>query len=154
MELYEMYYVLHGLLTCYDLLDNQQALRTAQRLGDYILTWWGVDAGAIPTGRSFPRQRSRRRRRHADFGTDCSSGQRTGDPRYIDWCERTLACWDEWWAAYPQANHSCGYTAMQQFAAGDREVFDLRGEHACPHFSYDVAGRCRTLQRHWQRGVS
>src|SRR5690606_37714640 len=34
--------------------------------------------------------------------------------------------WDAWWAAYPQANHSCGYTAMRDFAAGEKDVYELR----------------------------
>ena len=36
MELYEMYYVLHGLLVCADLLQSQVALETARRLGEYL----------------------------------------------------------------------------------------------------------------------
>ena len=54
MELYEMYYVLHGLLVCYDLLGNEQALLTAQRLGDYIMALWGVEAGQFPLVGPFP----------------------------------------------------------------------------------------------------
>ena len=48
MELYEMYYVLLGLLVCADLLDNQLALKTARRLGDYIIRTWGVEPGQYP----------------------------------------------------------------------------------------------------------
>ncbi len=126
MELYEMYYVLHGLLVCYDLLGNEQALLTAQRLGDYIMALWGVEAGQFPLVGPFPGNGHDGGEGTLILEPIARLGQRTGDPRYVDWCERTLACWDDWWAAYPQANHSCGYTAMQQFAAGERDVFDLR----------------------------
>ncbi|MCD6288876.1 MAG: glycoside hydrolase family 127 protein [Anaerolineae bacterium] len=53
-------------------------------------------------------------------------GQRTGDARYIEWGKRVLAKWDEWWATHPEANHSCGYTAMKQFAAGEKQAYELR----------------------------
>ena len=48
MELYEMYYVLHGLLVCADLLDSQVALDAARRLGEYIVQTWGPEPGQFP----------------------------------------------------------------------------------------------------------
>lgn len=51
-------------------------------------------------------------------------GQRTGNAAYIAWAEATVAKWDEWWATYPAANHSCGYTAMKEFAAGTKDVMN------------------------------
>ena len=102
MELYEMYYVLHGLLVCYDLLGSEQALLTAQRLGDYIMALWGVEAGQFPLVGPFPGNGHDGGEGTLILEPIALLGQRTGDPRYVDWCERTLACWDDWWAAYGQ----------------------------------------------------
>ena len=54
MELYEMYYVLHGLLVCHRLLGSDTALTTARRLGDFILRHWGVEPGQFPLVGPFP----------------------------------------------------------------------------------------------------
>jgi hypothetical protein len=54
MELYEMYYVLHGLLVCADLLESQVALETARRLGEYIIRTWGPEAGQFPLAGRYP----------------------------------------------------------------------------------------------------
>ena len=52
--------------------------------------------------------------------------QRTGDARYVEWGERTLNKWDEWLAAYPESRFTCDYTSMKQFAAGGKDVYELR----------------------------
>jgi len=126
MELYEMYYVIHGLLVCADLLDNQLALETARRLGNYIIRTWGIEPGQYPlVGR------------HPGNGHDGGEGtlilepivllgKQTGDERYLDWSEKTLGMWDKWLADYPESTHTCDYTSMKQFAAGDKDVYELR----------------------------
>jgi uncharacterized protein len=126
MELYEMYYVLLGLVACYDLLGSETALRTADRLAAFITQRWGDAPGQFPLVGPFPGNGHDGGEGTLILEPIVLVGHRTGNAAYIAWAERTLAKWDEWWATYPVANHSCGYTAMKEFAAGTREVYELR----------------------------
>ena len=54
MELYEYYYVLHGLLVLHDLLKSEKALNMAVRLGEYIIKTWGPEPGQFPLAGRFP----------------------------------------------------------------------------------------------------
>jgi hypothetical protein len=87
MELYEMYYVLLGLLVCADLLESDLSLETAAWLGWYITRTWG--AGPV-SGRPLPGNGH-----DGGEGTLILSrrllGQRTGDRSFIERGERTLA---------------------------------------------------------------
>ncbi|MBI1298554.1 hypothetical protein GC175_26775 [bacterium] len=126
MELYEMYYVLLGLIACYDLLGSAAALKTAERLGDFIIQTWGVEPGQYPLVGPYPGNGHDGGEGTLILEPIVLLGGRTGQDRFIRWAEDTLAKWDEWWASYPQANHSCGYTAKRAFAAGEMDVYDLR----------------------------
>jgi DUF1680 family protein len=126
MELYEMYYVLLGLVVCYDLLGSQAALRTADRLAAYIIERWGAAPGQFPLVGPFPGNGHDGGEGTLILEPIVLVGLRTGNQGYIAWAEATVAKWDEWWETYPAANHSCGYTAMQEFARGAKDVHDLR----------------------------
>ena len=126
MELYEMYYVLHGLLVCAELLDSRVALETARRLGEYIIRTWGPDPGQFPLAGRFPGNGHDGGEGTLILEPIVLLGQLSGDERFVAWGERTLAHWDRWLEAYPESIHTCGYTAMKQFAAGEREVYELR----------------------------
>lgn len=126
MELYEMYYVLHGLLVCADLLESQVALETARRLGEYIIRTWGPDPGQFPLAGRYPGNGHDGGEGTLILEPIVLLGQRTGDARFVEWGERTLLKWDEWLAAYPESVHTCDYTSMKQFAAGEKELYELR----------------------------
>jgi DUF1680 family protein len=126
MELYEMYYVLLGLLACDDLLDNPLALQMARRLGDYIIKTWGPNPGQFPLAGRFPGNGHSGGEGTLILEPIVLLGQKTGDERYIQWGEQTLNKWDEWLAAYPEAVFTCAYTPMKQFAAGEKPVYELR----------------------------
>mgnify|MGYP000958365021 FL=1 len=126
MELYEMYYVLLGLVVCYDLLGNKTALHTADRLAAFITQRWGDKPGQFPLVGPFPGNGHDGGEGTLILEPIVLVGQRTGNAAYIAWAEASVANWDEWWAQYPTANHSCGYTAMKEFAAGTKDVYDLR----------------------------
>ncbi len=126
MELYEMYYVLHGLLVCADLLGSQVALETARRLGEYIIRTWGPEPGQFPLAGRYPGNGHDGGEGTLILEPIVLLGQRTGDARFVEWGERTLAKWDEWLAAYPEAVHTCDYTSMRQFAAGEKDLYELR----------------------------
>jgi DUF1680 family protein len=126
MELYEMYYVLLGLVACHDLLGSQTALITADRLATFITQRWGADPGQFPLVGPFPGNGHDGGEGTLILEPIVLVGQRTGKQVYIDWAEKTVARWDEWWERYPAANHSCGYKAMQEFAARTKDVYDLR----------------------------
>ncbi|MBN1310532.1 MAG: glycoside hydrolase family 127 protein [Anaerolineae bacterium] len=126
MELYEMYYILLGLETVYELLGNQAALDIACKLADYIIQTWGPEPGQFPLVGRFPGN-----------GHDGGEGTLiiepvvaltllTGDQKYVQWGESVLAKWDEWWEQYPGAIHACGWTKMKQFAAGEIDLYELR----------------------------
>lgn len=126
MQLYEWYYVLHGLLVCADLLDSQIALETARRLGDYIVRTWGPEPGQFPLAGRFPGNGHGGGEGTLILEPIVLLGQRTGDDRYVEWGERTLDMWDEWLAAYPESRFTCDYTSMRRFAAGEKDVYELR----------------------------
>ena len=126
MELYEMYYVLLGLEVVYDHLGNQKALEIARRLADYIIQTWGPELGQFPLVGRYPGNGHDGGEGTLILEPIVNLGILTGDQRYIDWGESVLAKWDEWWDQYPEANHTCGWTLMQQFANGEVDLFDLR----------------------------
>jgi hypothetical protein len=126
MELYEMYYVLHGLLVCADLLESDVALETAARLGRYITRTWGVEPGQFPLAGRFPGNGHDGGEGTLILEPIVLLGQQTGDKGFIEWAEQTVRAWDGWLAAYPESVHTCSYTAMKQFAAGALDVSDLR----------------------------
>jgi DUF1680 family protein len=131
MELYEYYYVLHGLLVCAELLNSDKALAIARRLGEYIIHTWGPDAGQIPLAGRFPGNGHGGGEGTLILEPIVLLGIRTGDPCFIEWGEKILAKWDEWLDAYPESRFTCGYTMMKEFAAGLRDVDELRpGIHA------------------------
>ena len=126
MQLYEWYYVLHGLLECADLLESELALEMARRLGDYIIHTWGPEPGQFPLAGRFPGNGHGGGEGTLILEPIVLLGQRTGDARYVEWGERTLGMWDEWLAAYPESRFTCDYTSMKQFAAGEKDVYELR----------------------------
>jgi hypothetical protein len=126
MELYEMYYVLHGLLVCADLLQSQVALETARRLGDYIIRTWGPEPGQFPLAGRYPGNGHNGGEGTLILEPIVLLGQQTGEARFIEWGERTLLKWDEWLDAYPESVAACAYTPMKQFAAGEKDVYELR----------------------------
>jgi len=126
MELYEMYYVLLGLEVVYDQLGNQKALEIARHLADYILNTWGPEPGQFPLVGRYPGNGHDGGEGTLILEPIVVLGIQTGDQRYIDWGEKVLNKWDEWWNQHPEANHTCGWTMMQQFANGEADIFDLR----------------------------
>jgi len=126
MELYEMYYVLLGLEVVYDQLGNHKALEIARRLADYIIQTWGPEPGQFPLVGRYPGNGHDGGEGTLILEPIVALGILTGDQRYIDWGEKVLATWDQWWDQYPEANHTCGWTKMQQFANGEVDIFDLR----------------------------
>jgi DUF1680 family protein len=131
MELYEYYYVLHGLLVLYDLLGSQEALNIATRLGEYIIDTWGTKPGQFPLAGRFPGNGHGGGEGTLILEPIVLLGMATGQQRFIDWGEQTLGAWDAWLERYPESRFTTGYTAMKQFAARERDVYDLRqGIHA------------------------
>jgi len=126
MELYEMYYVLLGLEVVYDQLGNQKALEIARRLADYIIQTWGPESGQFPLVGRYPGNGHDGGEGTLILEPIVILGIQTGDQRYIEWSEKVLAKWDEWWDQYPEANHTCGWKMMQQFAKGEVDIYDLR----------------------------
>lgn len=131
MELYEYYYVLHGLLVLNELLGSQKALDMAVRLGEYIIQTWGAEPGQFPLAGRFPGNGHGGGEGTLILEPIVLLGMRSGQQRFIQWGETVLGKWDEWHDRYPESRFTCGYTAMRQFAAGEKDVHELRpGIHA------------------------
>lgn len=131
MELYESYYVLHGLLVLHDLLKSEKALEMACKLGDYIIKTWGPEPGQFPLAGRFPGNGHGGGEGTLILEPIVLLGMRSGQERFIQWGERTLRSWDKWLDTYPESRFTCGYTGMKQFAAGEKQVHELRqGIHA------------------------
>jgi DUF1680 family protein len=126
MELYEMYYVLHGLLVCADLLDHPTALETARRLGDYIIETWGTGPDQFPLAGRYPGNGHDGGEGTLILEPIVRLGQQTGEARFIAWSEETLEMWDAWLDAHPESVHTCGYGMMKAFASGEKDVYELR----------------------------
>jgi uncharacterized protein len=126
MELYEWYYVLHGLLVCADLLGSQTALDIARKLGDYIIKTWGVESGQFPLAGRFPGNGHDGGEGTLILEPIVRLGMLSGDSRFIEWGEACVSMWDEWFERYPESHHTCGLTPMKRFAAGELEVDGLR----------------------------
>jgi len=126
MQLYEWYYVLHGLLVAADLLDNQVALETATNLGDYIIRTWGDGPGQFPLAGRYPGNGHDGGEGTLILEPIAMLGHLAGEERFIEWSERTLALWDAWFDASPESDFACGYTVIREFASGKRDVFEMR----------------------------
>jgi len=126
MELYEMYYVLHGLLVCHELLGSKDALEMARHLGDYIITTWGAESGQYPLAGRYPGNGHGGGEGTLILEPIVLLGMHTGDERFITWGETTLRKWDEWLDAFPESRFTCAYTPMKEFAEGKRQVDQLR----------------------------
>jgi DUF1680 family protein len=140
MELYEMYYVLLGLETVFEQLGNSKALEIAARLGDYILRTWGPGPGQFPLVGRYPGNGHDGGEGTLILEPIINLGLISGDRRYIDWGEGVLASWDQWWEQQPQANHSCGWTKMRQFASGETDLYDLRSNMHAHTFHMTLLG--------------
>lgn len=126
MQLYEWYYVLHGLLVCADLLNSAVALTIAKRLGEYIIRLWGTQPGQFPLVGPYPGNGHDGGEGSLILEPIVMLGARLDDSRFIDWGEQVVAKWDEWFATYPASVHTCGYVEMKQYAAGEKQINDLR----------------------------
>lgn len=126
MELYEWYYVLHGLLVCADLLNSETALDIARKLGEYIIKTWGVERGQFPLAGRFPGNGHDGGEGTLILEPIVRLGMLSGDSRFIEWGEACVSMWDEWFDRYPESHHTCGLTPMKRFAAGELDVDELR----------------------------
>ena len=126
MQLYEWYYMLLGLLTCVELLESQTALTIARRLAGFITRTWGVEPGQFPLAGMFPGNGHEGGEGTLILEPIALLGHLTGDTSLIAWCEATVAAWDRWFDAYPMSSHTCGYTQMKRFAAGEIALYEMR----------------------------
>ena len=126
MELYEMYYVLHGRPVRAALLDTPPALEPPPTRGAYHNQTRGGEAGQFPLVGRYPGNGHTGGEGTLILEPIVMLGQRTGDERFIKWGEDTLRMWDTWLEAHPRSTHTCGYTAKKQFAAGEKDVWELR----------------------------
>lgn len=126
MQLYEWYYLLHGLIVCYEILHSEAALSIASRMTDYIIETWGVEPGQFPLAGAFPGNGHGGGEGTLILEPVVILGILTQNAKYIEWGKETLQKWDEWLDKFPESTHTCGYTPMRKIAAGEMEVFEAR----------------------------
>lgn len=140
MQLYEWYYVLHGLLICADLLNSEIALGIAKRLGEFIIRTWGVEPEQFPLVGLYPGNGHDGGEGSLILEPIVLLGTRLDDQRFIAWGEQTVAQWDAWYAASPKSVHSCSFAAMKQYAAGEKQIDDLRDNLHAHTFHMNLLG--------------
>jgi DUF1680 family protein len=112
MEPYELYFLLHGLLTAAEALDDAAALRAAGALGDYLVAHIGPGkAGFWPGPLRWPENRGQVLSGHSELaGHSTHYGwegtllidpmlrlyQETGATRYLDWSRWVVGMIDRW----------------------------------------------------------
>ncbi|MBO2521200.1 MAG: hypothetical protein CW345_05280 [Firmicutes bacterium] len=126
MQLYEWYFLIHGLLVCHELLGSEQALETAKRLGDFIMRTWGVGEGRFPLMGRFPGNGHDGGEGTLILEPMVLLGLRTGDEAVIRWCEETVQMWDQWAETYPESRHTGSYSMMKAVASGEADVYQVR----------------------------
>ncbi len=126
MQLYEWYYVLHGLLVCHELLDSALALEIAVDLTELITKYWGTGEGQYPLAGPYPGN-----------GHDGGEGtlilepvvlvaKAADRPDFLRWAEDTLGMWDAWADQYPESVHTGPYCLMKKAAAGEVKIYEIR----------------------------
>lgn len=126
MQLYEWYFLLHGLLRSHDVLGSERALEVATRLGRFITRTWGTEPGQFPLMGRFPGNGHDGGEGTLILEPIALLGMKTGDRQFIEWCEATLRMWDTWAERYPESRHTGSYGMMRAVADGKAEVHEVR----------------------------
>jgi hypothetical protein len=118
MEPYELYFLLHGLLTASEAWDDADALHAAGALGDYLVAHIGPGKAEFwPGPLRWPENRERTLTGHSELaGHSIHYGwegtllidpmlrlyQKTGATRYLDWSRWVVGSIDKWggWDAF------------------------------------------------------
>ncbi|MFW5980475.1 MAG: beta-L-arabinofuranosidase domain-containing protein [Halanaerobiaceae bacterium] len=134
MQLYEWYYVLHGLLTVYELLDNELALKISEKIGEYIIETWGIAPGKFPLIGRYPGNGHNGGEGSLILEPILKLGRITGNSKYIDWGEKAIHKWDEWIKNCPENSHCGSLTALEKVATGELDVHEIiENLHAHTH---------------------
>ncbi len=126
MQLYEWYFLLHGLLCCHELLGSEQALDIAVRLARYITNTWGTRPGQFPLMGRYPGNGHDGGEGTLILEPMALLGMRTGDGGLIEWCVETVRMWDAWADQYPESSHTGSYSALRAVAEGAAAVHEVR----------------------------
>lgn len=126
MQLYEWYFLIHGLLVCYRLLGSERALDVAVRLGRFIERTWGPGEGRFPLMGRFPGNGHDGGEGTLILEPMVLLGMASGEKSLITWGQETLGWWDEWADRYPESRHTGSYRAMKAVADGRAELYEVR----------------------------
>ena len=126
MQLYEWYYVLHGLLKCHELLHSQKALGIAVRLGRFIVKTWGVHPHQFALKGPFPGNGHTGGEGTLILEPMALLGIAAAEKEFITWGQETLEHWDTWCDQYPMSTHTGSYKLMKAVAAGEADVHEIR----------------------------
>lgn len=141
MELYENYFVMHGLLAVYMVLGEETALEIAKKMADYYTGLYGTGPGQYPMTCEAP-----------GTGHQCHYGtegtlfihpvallyELTGEKKYLEWCEMVVSHWDEW-ASYPPAkpklkNMGTKYLSnLKEVVKGTKELYEFHPVYVHAH---------------------
>lgn len=123
MDAYELYFMLHGLLTAHELWNKDEALQAAQRLGDYLVDkvmpgkaeFWPRPKGETISGHIFHRGLE---------GTLLADPMlrlypATGNDKYLQWSQWVIESIDRW------SGHNT-FSNLDDVAAGTLGVHQLQ----------------------------
>lgn len=118
MDAYELYFTMHGLMTAYETVGDEQALESARKLADYFVATLGPGKAEFwPSEKRPPENHRVRLRGHSElaghavhYGWEGSLlndpmlrlYQITGDRKYMDWARWSVLNLDRWggWDAF------------------------------------------------------
>ncbi len=143
MDAYELYFMLHGLITAYDLWSEEQALQAASRLGDYFVNHIGPGKAQF-----WPRPKGKTIAGHNIHycleGTLLANPMlrlylATGDEKYLKWSKWVIDNIDLW------SGHNT-FSKLDQVAIGAMGVHELQPKVHSHTFHMNLLGFLRLYQ--------
>ncbi len=152
MDPYELYFMLHGLLTAHDQWRDPKALAAARKLGDYFVANIGPGKAEFwPSKLRPPDNIGKELHGHSDIaGHSVHYGwegsllidpmlrlyEKTGDKRYLDWSRWVVANLDKWsgWDSFSK---------LDQVADGTLTVSDIQPNVHAHTFQMNFLGLLR-----------
>ena len=143
MDAYELYYILHGLLTAHEEWGSDAALTSVGRVGDYLIRYIGPGKAEF-----WPKPKdvtiSGHEVHHGLEGTLLIDPmmrlyQNTREQRYLDWCNWVVDNIDKW----SGTNY---YSKLDQVAAGELGMNQLLPKTHAHTFQMNAQGLMRMYQ--------
>ncbi len=140
MDAYELYFILHSLLTAHDEWGSDAALTSAARAGDYLVRYIGPGKAEF-----WPKPKESTIAGHAVHGglegtllidPMMRLYERTGEKKYLDWCQWVVANIDKW-------SGTRYYSRLDDVARGELGIHQLLPKVHAHTFQMNALGLMR-----------